>query len=303
MNNINFLILIFLIIIIFYLTFKNLVNLIEKKFNHLKIESPKVNVQLPNNFINEEIKNEKLKFIIESKKYDSSDGEEIKKFEFDNSFKENSDFLLEGFDSYENKNEDYENKQKSSHICFEDHKHNKCNLGVMNYPDPKDSSPIDYDLFKLNYPSNMTIQDYVNWLYCFKDDEENLTYIHLKNLYKLKKNIPLEEIKGVCPPPGYKSSPLESQNYFDNLYNVNNEFKIASNLNSQTGPLVAYNNDEYSEFYQHQDVYGTSSYLRNCDIGIKKNANDLSELIIPKDSNNLEINEKYKKYFKKNVEI
>jgi hypothetical protein len=303
MNNINFLILIFLIIIIFYLTFKNLVNLIEKKFNHLKIESPKVNVQLPSNFINEEIKNEKLKFIIESKKYDSSDGEEIKNFEFDNSFKENSDFLLEGFDSYENKNENYENKQKSSHICFDDHKHTKCNLGVMNYPDPKDLSPIDYDLFKLNYPPNMTMQDYVNWLYCFKDSEEQLTYVHLKNLYKLKKNEPLKEVKGVCPPPGYESSPLEAQKYFDNLYNVNNEFKIASHLNSQTGPIIAYNNEDYGEFYQHQDTYGTSSYLRNCDIGMKKNANELSELLVPKDSNNLEIYEKYKKFYKKNVEI
>ena len=31
------------------------------------------------------------------------------------------------------------------------------------------------------------MQDYVNWLYCFKDNEEQLTYVHLKNLYKLKK--------------------------------------------------------------------------------------------------------------------
>ena len=36
---------------------------------------------------------------------------------------------------------------------------------------------------------------------------------------------------------------------------------------------------------------------------MKKNANELSELLVPKDSNNLEIHNKYKKYYKKNIEI
>ena len=45
-------------------------------------------------------------------------------------------------------------------------------------------------------------------------------------------DFPIEEIKGVCPPPGYKSSPLESQNYFDNLYNVNN-LKFLPTLNPE----------------------------------------------------------------------
>ena len=303
MNYINLLILIILIIIIFYLTFQNLVNLIEKKFSNLKVESPQVNVKLPDNFIKDNIKDESMKYIVQSKKFDNKTGKEIKEFEFDTSFQENSDFILEGFDSYENMNKKYENKQKSSHICFKNHKHNNCSLGLMNYSDPKDLIEMDLKLFKLNYPPNMTMQDYVNWLYCYSNDEEQLPYNHLKNLYKLKKNIPLEEIKGICPPPGYEQSPLESEKYFDNLYTINNEFNIASNLNSQTGPIMAYNSEDYSDFSQNLDVKGSSGTLRNCDIGKKKSVKELNEYVIPKDSNHLENSKKYNKYFKKDIEI
>lgn len=301
MNYVNLFILAFLIIIVFYLTFQNLVNIIDKKFNNLRVESPKINVQLPKNFIEDNIKDESLKYIVESKKYDNLTGKEIKNFEFDNTFQENSDFILEGFDQYENKNKDFQNNKKSSHICFEYPRNNKCKLGVMNYPDPDDLSKIDYKLFKLNYPPNMTMQDYINWLYCYRDDEDQLPYNHLKNLYKLKRNEPLEEIKGVCPPPGYINSPLESEKYFDKLYTINNEFNIASSLNSQTGPILAYNSEDYSEFSQNQDVKGNSGTIRNCDINKKKNAKSLNEYVFPKDSNHLDNDNE--KYYKKNIEI
>tara|TARA_Y200000002_G_scaffold319593_1_gene279015 strand:+ start:844 stop:1755 length:912 start_codon:yes stop_codon:yes gene_type:complete len=303
MNYINLLILLFLIIIIFYLTFKNLVNVIEKKLNNIKIESPSVNVELPKDFIRDNIKDESVKYIVESKKYDNKTGNEIKNYKFDDSFKDNSDFILEGFDQYEKKNKEYNNKQKSSHICFDNPKNRKCKLGVMNYSDPKDLSEMDYRIFKLNYPPNMTMQDYVNWLYCYEDEEHLLPYNHLKNLYKLKKNIPLEEIKNICPPPGYENSPLEAEKYYEQLYNNNQEFKIASSLNSQTGPIMAYNNEDYGEFYQNFDVKGTSSEIRNCDIGLKKNVKELSEFISPQDSNNINDTNKYKKYYQKNVEL
>jgi len=297
MNDINTIIIFLLLLVIFFLFFHNLMNKVDHKLNNLKVNvnSSPVKVELPKEFTK--------KFIIESKKYDTKDGEEIDKIEYDKTIMEDSDFLLEGFDQYQNKNREFENKQKSSHMCFKDHKHTKCNLGIMNYPEPNDLSSMDYQIFKINYPPNMTMQDYVNWLYCYKDDESQLPYNHLKNLDKLKRNIPLEEIKGVCPPPGYESSPLESSKYFDKIYGSNNEFKIASHLNSQTGPIMAYNNDEYSEFSQNLDVQGTSSYIRNCDIGLKKTSKELNDFVFPKDSNNLEETEKNKIYFQKNVEI
>ena len=35
-------------------------------------------------------------------------------------------------------------------------------------------SPIDLKVFQLNYPPNITLQDYINWLYCYVDKENEL---------------------------------------------------------------------------------------------------------------------------------
>jgi len=302
MNYINLLILLILVIIVLYLSYTNIIHLIDKKLNNIKINNPNINVELPKNFLNDLTKEENSTYIVESKKYNNITGKEDKNVKLDDSIQTESDFLLEGFDQYENKNKSYNNKQKSTHLCLKNHKHDNCDLGVMNYPDPKDLKEMDFNLFKLNYPPNMTMQDYVNWLYCHEKDEEQLPYNHLKNLYKLKKNIPLEEIKGICPPPKLEHSPLESNKYFDKLYGVNDEFKIANNLNSQTGPIMAYNSEEYSEFSQNFDVQGISSYNRNCDVGMKKKVKELHDFVTPKDSNHLESNEKNKKFYQKDIE-
>lgn len=303
MNNINLLILILLLIIIFYLSYSNIINIIEKKLNNIKIESPSVKVELPKNLLNNLTKEENSTYVVETNKYNNINGKKEENVKLDNTLKDNSDFLLEGFDQYENKNKEYNNNKNSSHICYKNHKHDCCSLGLMNYPEPKDLNEMDYNLFKINYPPNMTMQDYVNWLYCYENDEEQLPYNHLKNLYKLKKDIPLEEIKGVCPPPSYENSPLESNKYFDKLYNVNHEFRINNNLNSQTGPIMAYNSEEYSDFSQNFDVKGSTSQNRNCDIGVKKNVKELHDYISPKDSNNLENTENNKKYYQKSIEV
>ncbi len=297
MNNIYTIIIFLLLIIIFYLFFQNLFQKIDYKLNNIsvKVESEPVKIELPKDFNN--------KFIVESKKYDNNSGESIKDIKNDPSIMEKSDYILEGFDQYHEKNKEFEQNKTSSHLCSLNHKHNGCSLGIMNYPDPKDLSEMDYKIFKLNYPPNMTMQDYVNWLYCQKDNEKDLPYNHLKNLDKLKRNIPLEEIKGECPPPAYKFSPLESEKYFDKLYDINNEFRIASQLNTQVGPLMAYNSDEYSEFNHNFDSLGSSSNIRNCDIGIKKTAKEVNEYVFPRDSNNLEQTKKYKKFYQKSIEI
>jgi hypothetical protein len=300
MNNINILIVFFLLLTIFYLFFQTLMNKVDNKLNNLnlKVDSQPVKLEFTDEF---------NKYIIQSSKYNNETGEKDDNIEVDKTIVNNidtpSESFIESFDQYQNKNKVFENKQKSSHICFINHKHSNCNLGVMNYSDPADLNGMDYKLFKLNYPPNMTLQDYVNWLYCYKDDGSELSYNHLRNLDKLKRNIPLEEIKNVCPPPGYEYSPLEADKYFDKLYNLNNEFRIASSLNSQTGPLMAYNSEDYSEFNHNFDVKGTSSTIRNCDIGLKKTSNEVRDFLSPKDSNFLGETEKNKKYFQKNIEI
>jgi len=181
-------------------------------------------------------------------------------------------------------------QRKEMLVCYKNHLHVKdgkntlCTYGVTNYADPNDMSPIDLKMFMLNYPSNMTLQDYINWLYSYVGKEDELPYNHLKNLEKLKNGIKLIYEEGVLPPPAYNYPPMSAEDYFDKMYNVKNEFNIAGPLNSQTGPMIGYNYDEYSEFSQNADVYGTSGENRNPDIGIKKNARQLKDFVESKDS-------------------
>ena len=181
-------------------------------------------------------------------------------------------------------------ERKEMLVCYKNHLHVKdgkstmCTYGVTNYADPKDMSPVDLKMFMLNYPSNMTLQDYINWLYAYVGKEDELPYNHLKNLEKLKMGIELVYEEGVLPPPAYNYPPMRAEDYFDKMYNSKNEFNIAGPLNSQTGPMVGYNYNEYSEFSQNMDVYGTSGEIRNPDIAIKKNARQLRDFVEPKDS-------------------
>ncbi len=196
----------------------------------------------------------------------------------------------------------------SSNVCYKNHQHSKdrsngCSYGPTNYSDPFDMSPIDYNIFVLNYPPNLTLQDYINWLWCYKDKKDQLPYNHLRNLEKLELGKELKEEPGVCPPPGYYFPPMNSEDYFNKLYNENNEFNIAAPLNSVTGPMLGYNFDNYSEFTQNQDVWGLSGELRNPDIGKKFTAREVDDYIIPHDSENLEIEKAFKPYHVKQIEI
>lgn len=306
MNNYYLVILsIFLItIIISYLFGLSLINKIEDKLNNIKINIPQQEILVK--YPEQKIENFENKVnIVESKIYNKEQND-IDKIdpELDKDFYNDSELNIEGFEKLKKSNQQsWENPLKSSHICYKNHKHNKCNLGVMNYADPKDMSSMDYNIFVLTYPSNMTLQDYIHWLWCYDGKEYQLTYNHLKNLQKLKNGEQLIEVKGVLPPPGYEKQALTSEEYFNKMYAINNEFNIAASLNSQTGPMLGANYDQYSEFSQNRDLYGSSSYLRNCDIGQKKNANQLNNFVFPKDSNNLAVDKMYDIYRHKKIEL
>ena len=154
MNNINILIVFFLLLTIIYLFFQTLMNKVDNKLKNLnlKVESQPVKLEFPDEF---------NKYIIQSSKYNNMTGEKDDNIEVDKSIVNNidtpSESFIESFDQYQNKNKVFENKQKSSHMCFVNHKHANCNLGAMNYSDPKDLNDMDYKLFKLNYPPNMAL--------------------------------------------------------------------------------------------------------------------------------------------------
>jgi hypothetical protein len=185
-------------------------------------------------------------------------------------------------------------EKKKFPTCFKNHQHSKdrtsvgCSYGPTNYSDPHDMSSMDYNLFTLQYPQNMTLQDYVNWLYCFIGKENQLPYNHLRNLEKLKIGKKLVYEEGVLPPPGYHYPGLTAEDYFDKMYNNDNELNIAAPLHSQTNAMLGYNENDYSEFSQNLNVYGTSGQLRNPDIPYKKDAKKFHDFIDSKDSNNIE---------------
>lgn len=201
-------------------------------------------------------------------------------------------------------NFDYEKHDQIKNICFKDHEHGKnCPYGHTNYADPRTMSVVEKRTFTLSYPPNMTLQDYVNWLYAFVGREDQLPYNHLKYLEQIKRGIPLIQEDGVCPPSAKYFPPVDAEKYFQNMYDAKTkEIAFASPLNSTTSVLLGANYDQYSEFSQNADLYGLSGKVVNPDIPYKKTAESVDNVIIPKNGNDLEITAKYKPYYVKKSE-
>jgi hypothetical protein len=316
MNIIYFLFIFIFTIVIAYIFGLSLVNLIDNRLAKFKENSKSENfLNLKDEIINystvnsEEDKSEIIKNNNEEKNNDQKISEQ-KNYNFDNDFynQMNIDSRVNGF-SKEEEYKKWDIEKKAVQTCIKYHEHQKdgrnttCTYGYTNYSDPRDMSSVDLNIFMLNYPPNMTLQDYINWLYTFKDKEDQLTYIHLKNLRKLENGIELVQEEGVLPPPSYNYPPMNSEDYFNKLYNASHEFNIAGPLNSQTGPMMGYNYGQYSEFSQNLDVYGTSSKIRNTDIAKKKNAKELRDFVFPKNQNNIAIDKEYENYHIKDVEV
>lgn len=307
---------------------------LEEENNHIHKRSiyPE-NIQLNQNITNEEeessylyntninkkkdLVKEEDSYVIVKKKYVIENFDENKKDQFiiDNEFSKSfgpksiEPTNINGYDGIHESssvwNFDYEKHDAIKNLCFHNHQHNKkCSYGHTNYADPSTANIIEKRIFMLNYPPNMTMQDYINWLYCFIGKEDQLPYNHLKNLEKLKKNIPLVKEDGICPPPAQHFPPLDSEKYFKNMYDAkSHEIAFAPKLNSNTSSLVGANYNNYSEFSQNFDVYGSTGSIVNPDIAYKKNAKDLDNIIKPKNGNDLDLEKKYKPYFVKNIEV
>jgi hypothetical protein len=217
-NNLVYLFIFLISIFIIYLFGIGTLALIDQKINN-------INFKLPEQDINLNLKsNDKIIDLLKNNNYTINHSNLINKTEIENF---SSD--IKGFNSNENINEYMDNNintlveiNNNNDICFIDHNHNtKCNYGSTNYPDPRNMSPIDKKIFQVKYPSNLTLQDYVNWLLLNKDNKKNLCYEHLKNLEKLIKNKKLIYKPKICPPD---SSLLKCENKietFSNLVNHN----------------------------------------------------------------------------------
>jgi hypothetical protein len=146
--------------------------------------------------------------------------------------------------------------------------------GPTNHQDPNDMSQEQQLSFKYSYPNNMTLQDYVNWLILYKDEQKNLSKEHVVNIQKLLIGEKLEYIAGILPPPTKISPPLTSNDYFNNLYITNTNIsnpRIYNITNSSSGDTMAANYGQYPDFKNNFDVYGTSGrYDLNPDLFKKK---------------------------------
>jgi hypothetical protein len=94
-----------------------------------------------------------------------------------------------------------------------------------------------------------TLQDYVNWLKCFKDNKSSLNYEHLKNLEKvLKGEKPIfnDRIKQIPFIP-----PITSTDYFSDNINKYEDKIVKNNF-----PTIPYNYDSYPNFSKNFQTLG-----------------------------------------------
>jgi hypothetical protein len=258
-----------LILIILLLTFfigLAIVGVIEKGINDIKIEVPKqsVVVEVP-----------KDKDIIESFDNKNADYENIIPKPLNSDIIENEEVL----EIYKKPlSEEVERIYNNPFLPADK------NINVLtpkqNFPNPSDMSTIELNAFKFGYPNGMTMQDYVNWLYLFKDSQELLTLDHLTNFQKIKGNIPLEYAHGKVPPPAKRVPPINADNYFNNLYQ-DNQKSFADNLNSTTSSIMGFNYKDYTDFGDNFDVYGKSGKIFNDELGIKTDPKVLQKFIGP----------------------
>jgi len=185
------------------------------------------------------------------------------------------------------KGKDIENVCILDHVHLENNGKRKrsewrefCNYGITNYPDPKTLKPFEKQLFKLNYSNSFTLQDYINWLWLFKDDDSGLTYIHARNLKKLKKGLFIEP---AIVPQLNEKPPIWDSDYYQKLYSIAKDAPVNRPPMTYHLEQASFLEDEYPDFLQsYSDFDPIASRARDLntdDILNKKDATDLDNYI------------------------
>lgn len=165
---------------------------------------------------------------------------------------------------------------------------------TQNFPSPDEMSSVERNAFKYGYPNAMTMQDYVNWLYLFRNSPDLLNLDHNINYQKLIKNIKIKFEEGRTPPPSKKMPPLTEDAYFNTMYTQNPtqldplftqvkqaEVRVANNLGDPSNGLMAFNYDEYPNFSQLFDVFGNSQNVYNGNLAEKTDPYFLQKFVGP----------------------
>lgn len=117
-----------------------------------------------------------------------------------------------------------------------------CQNGPTNYPDPMSMSEAHRIYFASKYHRNMTVQDYINWLF-LQEDGKQLSIQHFKNLKKIKSGGTLTE-QDVPKFPVQDEKWSTAADYFAALY----KDQDLTVRNISDGVYLAANYGEFSEF-------------------------------------------------------
>ena len=172
-----------------------------------------------------------------------------------------------------------------------------CHLGPTNYRDPKDMTPDDRERFKAKFRNNMTLQDYKNWLFLYKDEIENLRQHHRRNLLKLLRGGQLTE-RDV--PSVQLKPPTDAADYFQKMYKGG---KISVHFPDNDSPLVGANFNQYTDFIAPENT--ASSWITGVVDLYKETKDDAKALdwsVRPDTSSGLEeqsVGDTYQKYLSK----
>ena len=162
-----------------------------------------------------------------------------------------------------------------------------------NYQSLDKMTTIERNAYKFGYPDGMTMQDYVDWLFLFKDNPELLNLEHYINYDKLINNKEIKYEKDRTPPPSKKLTPLNSENYFTQMYSspptmvqddfrrVEGEVRVSTNQGSITNGLLPYNYEKYGNFKQNFDVLGLNGKIYNEKMADKTDPYFLGAMIGP----------------------
>ncbi len=162
-----------------------------------------------------------------------------------------------------------------------------------NYQNSEKMTIVERNAYKFGYPDGMTMQDYVDWLFLFKDNPDLLNLEHYINYDKLINNIEIKYEKDRTPPPSKKLTPLNSENYFTQMYSdpptmvhndfrrVEGEIRVSTNQGSITNGLLPYNFEKYGDFKQNFDVLGQTGKIYNEKMADKTDPYFLGAMVSP----------------------
>lgn len=143
------------------------------------------------------------------------------------------------------------NRCLSNHQCYCNRGSGQfCHYGPTYYKDPKDMTDQQVRKFKLRAKIyKMTLQDYINWLFLFEDEQDLLPQRHFANLQKLLKGLTLTQNdipRDQVPPP------MTAQEYYHQMYTLDEQLNPRDP--NTAGIQIPANYMEYSEFEKPKNL-------------------------------------------------